>query len=74
MTEPESYDSGEEFDYEGKYEGKVYTTRSTNSNSKKFPCIHALFTSLPTTQVLTSTPRLPAAASPCHPSMSEALI
>jgi hypothetical protein len=31
VTEPESYDLGKEFDYKGKYEGKVYSTHSANS-------------------------------------------
>jgi hypothetical protein len=32
-TEPDTYDSGNEFDYKGKYEGKVYQANSAKSKS-----------------------------------------
>ncbi len=32
-TEPDSYDSGEEFDYKGKYEGSVYSSTRVNSKN-----------------------------------------
>jgi hypothetical protein len=37
-TEPISYDSSKEFDYEGKYEGKVYSNGNYKSNIPVYPC------------------------------------
>jgi hypothetical protein len=48
VDEPESYDSGKEFDYKEKNEGKCTPLVALTLNST-FPCIHVLFTSLPTT-------------------------
>jgi hypothetical protein len=39
-TELDSYDSGEEFDYEGKYEGSVYTGKSNNNISGYLQASH----------------------------------
>ena len=36
-TEQESYDSGEEFDYEGKYEGSVYSNVNSKPNVSDYP-------------------------------------
>jgi hypothetical protein len=37
-TEPDSYELGDDFDYQGKYEGKVYSSSNSKSNVPVYPC------------------------------------
>ncbi len=62
-TEPNSYDSGDNFDYKGKYEGKVYSNGNSKSNVPVYPCaFHA--------SVDISSPDFPPVTTSCHCSMS----
>jgi hypothetical protein len=62
-TEHDSYESGNDFDYEGKYEGKVYSSANSKSNVPVYPCAsHA--------SVNISSPDLPPVTTSCRRSMS----
>ncbi len=62
-TEPDSYESGGNFDYEGKYEGKVYSSGNSKSNVPVYPCAsHA--------SVNISSPDLPLVTTSCRHSTS----
>jgi hypothetical protein len=37
-TEPNSYNSDDDFDYKGKYEGKAYSNGNSKSNVPVYPC------------------------------------
>ncbi len=62
-TEPNSYNSGDEFDYEGKYEGKVYSNSNSKSNVPVYPC-----TSQASVDI--SSPDLPPVTTSCRRSTS----
>jgi hypothetical protein len=62
-TESNSYDLGDDFDYEGKYEGKVYSNGNSKSNVPVYPCAsHASVNNL--------SPDLPPVTTSCRRSTS----